>query len=409
MKKFVSVLLALVLTLVCCFSAFAQEVETEELTPEEIHEKRQKIIDKAMNQYDAMGGVVIIIKNGAVDEEFYFGYADKKTKTLVDEYTAFKIASITKMVTAIGVLQLVESGKLDLDADLSKLFGFTFRNPYYKEIPLTLRMLMTHTTGLNATTVDYNKAIQGKADPTLEYMFSSSRAKKQFLKMEPGSKYSYSNLGGGMLGSIIELCTGMTIDEYMTKNVFEPLGINAHYQAGLFDDSTQIAKIYNMPKRTLNLDPSLNRDVYTEPDWQHDFTYTAGGLIISGPDLAKILIMLCDGGEYNGVRLLKQETVAEMTTLQNERFSVSGTSDRGLNMNIITDYQVDNRTMYGHQGKAYEMLCAAYFDPTDRSGVVVLSNGCDNTNVRNYVNMFGRIMMKRAYEMLDEDYPEDAK
>ena len=119
-------------------------------------------------------------------------------------------------------------------------------------------------------------------------------------------------------------------------------------------------------------------------------------------------MLLCDGGEYNGVRLLKKETVEEMMTVQNERGSVTGKSEHGLNMNIITDYQVDNRTMYGHQGKAYGMLCAAYYDPTDRSGVVVLNNGCDNTNVRNYVNMFGRIMMKRVYEMLDSDYPEDA-
>jgi len=123
-------------------------------------------------------------------------------------------------------------------------------------------------------------------------------------------------------------------------------------------------------------------------------------LFISAPDLAKILIMLCDNGIYQDTRILNASTAREMRTLQSGRGSVHGTANRGLYMNIITNHQVEGRTLYGHGGKANGMLCAAYFDPLDRTGVVMLTNGCNNSPVYQHVGLLGRRILQICYDTL---------
>ena len=90
-----------------------------------------------------------------------------------------------------------------------------------------------------------------------------------------------------------------------------------------------------------------------------------------------------------------------MRTPQNDRESVFCQSGRGLFLNIIENYQVEGRTMYGHGGLALGMLCAAYFDPTDRTGVVMLTNGCDNQKSYHGVGALGRVVMAAIYGDLE--------
>ena len=117
---------------------------------------------------------------------------------------------------------------------------------------------------------------------------------------------------------------------------------------------------------------------------------TAGGL-------ARLLVALCDDGVVGDARLLLPDTARLMRTPQNGLGSVSCQSGRGLFVNILTDDQVEGRTLYGHGGKAYGMLCAAYFDPTDRTGVVMLTNGCSLKSVHNGVGMLGRLVCTLCY------------
>jgi len=100
------------------------------------------------------------------------------------------------------------------------------------------------------------------------------------------------------------------------------------------------------------------------------------------------------------VRILQPETVAMMRTTQNNIGSVTCESGVGLNLNIIQNKLVSGRTLYGHQGKAYGMICAAYCDPTDGSGVVLLTNGCDNSTV-NSVARIARDVITAAYKIID--------
>ena len=360
-------------------------------------------LERIFKSYSTLGACVVIIENGEIT--FTYCYGERRTGgDPITSGTGFQVGSISKLVANIGLMQLVEDGKAGLEDELGDLLGFPVRNPAYPNTPITLRQLMSHTAGLRDSGY-YQEALNGQPRPLSE-LFSGNRQQFTFhSKVEAGVRREYSNFGGGLIGSLIEKLSGQTLDAYMTQNVFAPLGITAGFQASLLPQSMPLADMFLMPERRLAKELRADPTHETRPDPARHYFLTAGKLIITAPDLAKILIALCDGGIYGDVRLLKESTVAEMTARQNHRGSVACESGHGLFMNIITDDQVEGRTMYGHGGKANGMLCAAYFDPTDRTGVVMLTNGCRNRSVYNGVGMLGRAVLRVCYgEIIERDH-----
>ena len=145
---------------------------------------------------------------------------------------------------------------------------------------------------------------------------------------------------------------------------------------------------------------SADDTVVAQASPQTDYVYSAGKLVLSAPDLAKLVIVLCDGGIYEETRVLKESSVALMRTVQNQIGSVTCDSGWGLDMSILKDTMVEGRTLYGHGGKANGMLCTAYFDPTDRTGVVMLTNGCRNRKTYQGVGMLSLLTVRLCYTEL---------
>ena len=144
--------------------------------------------------------------------------------------TAFQVGSISKMVACIGLLQLMDEQGVSLDDELGDVLGYEVRNPYYPEVPVTLRQLMTHTASLRDAS-DYDDALEGDGLPLKTLL--AERARAVFSRSEPGHERVYSNFGGGLIGPLIEALSGMTLDDYMAQNVFEPLGVTAAYHTNL--------------------------------------------------------------------------------------------------------------------------------------------------------------------------------
>ncbi len=379
----------------------ADEADLAQLVADPQKDLREKL-NEVFRRYTTMGASVAFIQNGKVT--FTHVYGDRlRNEAPVTEDTAFQVGSIGKMVVGIGLMQLVEQGKAGLDDDIGGILGFPIRNPHFPDVPITLRQVMSHTASLRDNGF-YQAALYGRGEP-LSQLFVRERLSYLFYSdIQPGSRYEYSNFGGGIAGSLLEKLSGQTVDDYMKEHVFGPLGITAGYQAALLPESLFLADMYEMPSKrrikTLREDPT--RIVTPQPE--KDYILTAGKLIISAPDLAKLLAMLCEGGVYQGTTLLKGKTVLEMTSPQGGRGSVAGACANGLFMNIIENNQVEGRLMFGHGGKANGMLCAAYFDPKDRTGVVMLTNGCNNRKTYNRVGMLGRAVMRVCYgELLDPD------
>lgn len=363
------------------------------------HAARQQAFDRVLGAYQTMGGSIALVKDGRIIDTFQYGRANRADNTPVTSETHFRIASVTKMVSAIGVLQLMERGDIALDGDISDIFPYEIRNPYYPDTPITLRQIMSHTATLDD---DYHYARAVNGDITrLRHVFDGNYTSYNFMRREPGSVSVYSNFGGGMLGSIIEELSGCTVDEYMQCYVFNPLGITAGYHTPCMPIDTPIARVYNVASTGMTLDPMSFEDEHWDPEPELNYTHTAGALVISAEGMAKLLIALIGDGSSYGVQLLQPETVAQMRLRQNNIGSVTCDSDRGLNMNIIENKLVSGRTLYGHQGKAYGMICAAYGDPIDGTGVVLLTNGCDTSTVDS-VARIARAVISQAYTYFEE-------
>lgn len=392
MKRILALLLVLLLPSVAVAADYCDCPDAE------THAARQEAFDKVLYGYDTMGASIALIRNGQIVDTFQYGRANRADNVPVTSDTHFRIASVTKMVSAIGALQLVERGDLTLDGDIAEIFPFDMRNPYYPDTPITLRQIMTHTASLKDD-YHYKKATDGEIT-LLRHVMDGNYTQNNYFRREPGTKSDYSNFGGGLLGSIIEELSGFTIDEYMQLNVFSPLGITAGYHTPCLPEGTYVARVYNTESTGMTLDPMAKEDEHWDPEPELNYVHTAGAMLISAEGLAKILIALAGDGSVDGVQILAPETVQAMRTRQDNIGSVTCDSGRGLNLNIITDRLVRGRTLYGHQGKAYGMICAAYFDPNDQTGVVLLTNGCDTSTV-DTVARIARAVIAKGYEYFE--------
>ncbi len=385
MKRWIAALLALMMLLPA--PGLAQE------PPEELKTQLNRLFD----QYDTMGACVAVFQNGEITYTYTYGTRTNGGDAVTPD-SLFQVGSISKLVGNMGLMQLLTELDISLDTDISQILGFPIRHPEYPDLPITLRQVMTHTAALRENSA-YDAALDGDGK-ALNELFSGDWAAASFIPhQKPGTKSVYSNLGGGLIGVLIEQLSGQTLDDYMREHVFEPLGITAAYQPALLPEDAPLCDLYQMPQRRLSKSLREETFFYTEPDPLHHYYLTAGKLVISAPDLCKLLIALCDGGVVGDVRILDASAVREMCTVQNDRWSVACESGRGLFMNIYTDKQVEGRTLYGHGGKAHGMLCAAYFDPSDRTGVVMLTNGCRNQPMRQGVGLLGRKVLTAVYDL----------
>lgn len=315
----------------------------------------------------AVNGIVLIGKQETPLYRYAYGFTDKSKGLPVTEETVFKVASVTKMVSAIGVMRLAEQGKIGLDAPLSRVLGEGFFNPYFPEDPITLRQALSHTSSLLPGT-PYAPAPRWENDAKRASCFS---------KEKPGSQYIYANIDGGLLGSVMEALSGQSLNTYMTENVFAPLGITAAYSAALLPEDAPLSGTY-----TTDGQRYITASGYREQDADYDDTCdpenhyhaTVGSLYISAGGLLKLCMMLSGEGTLDGIRILQDATVRAMRQDQRvlENSSVTGKSPYGLGL-----FRLENRglTWYGHQGRWKGMVCDVFFERESHTAVVFIANG----------------------------------
>ena len=366
MKKVFIRLLSLLLCLSCALS-LAEDANTADLDAQ---------CGKIFKSYQAVGATLLVGRGDQLLYQRNYGYANRKDKQPVDDNTYFILASVSKFVTGIHVMQLVEQGLLDLDEDISLYLGYPVKNPYHKKTPLTLRTLMTHTSSLNAGAA-YSRYMKRGLEELISY--EQKNTKSNFYDEVPGSKYRYSNFGAGVLGSIIESVTGKNVNDSITEDLFAPLGIDAAYSASLLnspDDVTYLytagaASTYRSRSKSLAMDwdPSVNANKH--------YRITHGSLWIRGRDLFRLAVMMCNQGQLEGRQVLQPETVAEMMSAQQGKGVVTADTPYGLCVHRESTMLKD-RLVYGHQGMVEDILCNVYFEPQSGFIFVLLTNGCNN-------------------------------
>ena len=336
-------------------------------------------IKAIMEQSKVMGLSVAVVKNNKVIYTHSFGYKNFETKEALTDDCLFRIASISKSFSATSIMQLIEQKKLSLSTDLSDLVGFKIRNPKYPETVITLEMALSHLSSINDSqgyfTLD---AINPVKNPNWASCYNA---------YEPGTQYQYCNLNFNMVGTIIEKIAGERFDQYVKHHVLDPLGLYGGYCVDSLDKS-RFASIYEYNKDSAKFiaspmayaPRSAEIGNYTMGYTTPIFSPT-GGMKINATDLAKYMIMHSRQGKLNGVRIISKKSAKAMQTARSQ--------EEGYGLAIMTtDKLIPGKTLKGHTGSAYGLYSAMFFQPKEKFGIVVISNGCDP----NYTNGFNSVI-----------------
>lgn len=339
-----------------------------------------------VKQFDMVGSNVLFLDNNGNSEIVSVGCANLEKKTLLHKDSIFRIASISKIIVAIGVLKLYEDGLVDLDEDLSKYLGFTVRNPLYPNDLITLRMLLTQTSSIIDDGIYDNGVYKGydgsnctdEYIPLIELLTPKSKHfYKGYSEFKPGTTFIYSNLGCGILACVCEKVTNKYFPEYIKEVLLNKLDIKSGFRL------EDIAEIDNLVGHYLyeNNQFKLYRDYSSFKEVQclkyplgDNYRGVAGGLYISAPNLAKIMSMLMNKGIYKNVKILKESTVIEMEKVQWEGVPTDPTyRKKGLQM-IIMD-QFTKEPLKGHFGNAYGLRSFMLYN--SNGGIIFLCNGAN--------------------------------
>jgi CubicO group peptidase (beta-lactamase class C family) len=273
-----------------------------------------------VDQGEIAGAVTVVGRKDAILSFEAVGYANLEKQTPLKKDALFRIASMTKPITAIAIMMLQEEGKLNIDDPVEKhLPEFKGQMLVVERKPdslalkkpsrsITLKDLLTHTSGLPGQYPEGIRNLYVTRDRTLaESILAISQ---QPLTFEPGTKWSYCNPGIDTLGRVIEVSSGMPFEDFLEGRIFHPLGITdtLFYPEG--ELRQRIAGLYE--KKDGKLRQTASSIIGPAASAKHPIP--AGGLYSTGADLAKLYQMLLNGGEGNGRRILKPESVKLMTT-----------------------------------------------------------------------------------------------
>ena len=254
----------------------------------------------ALARGDIAGAVVVVVKDGQVLLQKGYGYADAKEQKPVDpENTLFRPGSVSKLFTWTAVMQQVERGKLDLDADVNQYLDFEIP-PGPGGKPITLRNIMTHTSGFEETVME----LITTDITTLPKLGDIVKGRIPARIFEPGTTPAYSNYATGLAGHLVERTSGQSFDDYLDQNIFGPLGMTK----SSFRQPLPEALLANMSKGY-----KLGSD--DKPgDYELIGLAPAGSLASTGADMAKFMIAHLQKGAYGENRILSAETADQMHT-----------------------------------------------------------------------------------------------
>lgn len=319
-------------------------------------------VQDKMQAQDIPALSVLVFREGEILHERLFGKANLAQGTALTAEHLFLLASVSKVVTAVALLQLHEDGHFQLDDPINGHLPFEVKVPGH-DTDITFRMLLTHTSGIADGSALDGQYYYGQDSPVAlvgfmeDYLVPGGQyynAGDNFYDFKPGTQHEYSNSGSALIGVLVEFISGMGFNEYCKANIFGPL---------------------DMGDTFWRLD-EINQPIATPYDWangshqpiQHyTFTdYPNGGLRSTARDLFKLLSTLAMGGSSSNVQLLQPATVAAMRTPQ-----IPGIDGQaGLHFFLMDSAN----GLWGHDGGEQGVSTTMAFHPGDKTGAIILTN-----------------------------------
>ncbi|PIV50609.1 MAG: hypothetical protein COS19_03790 [Flavobacteriaceae bacterium CG02_land_8_20_14_3_00_34_13] len=331
---------------------------------------------RELNKKSKLSGFAVSIVNA--DSILYlksFGYENINAKKKFSTEDRFYIASISKTFIGIGLMKLVEEGKLELSTPINTILPFPVINPYYPESKITIEHLAQHTSSISDGNIEskswyldnkltLSKKAIGKIAYSSFYSWQKNKktslgeflsesltlqgklySKKRFSKSKPGEYYEYSNLGAALAAYIIEIKMGISYDKYIEKFVTTELG----FEQGVWR---------HLPFSKL---PTSYFQTKIETPNHIPILYPTGGMLLSCDELSKYLIEMIKGFNGNSI-ILTPKSFQNMMTSQNGNNSELG---------IFWELKGDN---IGHNGGNYGVTCLMSFDRTTGTGKIFITN-----------------------------------
>ena len=365
--------------------------------PEQNHFSSERLqrIDKLVQQYiDSnwiAGAIAIVAHDGNIVYHKAIGYDDKEKNKLLQKDAIWRIASQTKAITSVAVMMLFENGKILLDEPISKyipefkkpvvLDKFNKADTTYTTIPakreITIRDLLTHTSGVGYAQIgsETMNAIYSKAGVVggigLKGGLLADNIKKLGslpLVHQPGEKFTYG-LNTDILGYLVEVVSGLSLDQFFRKNIFEPLGMKDTYFYIPKEKQSRLAMLHSDDKtkhvvntaEVITVNGTFYRD-YPILDGG-SFYSGGGGLVSTAYDYAIFMQMLLNGGDYNGKHILSRNTIRLMTTSQTNNLGITF----GLGFQVVTDGDAAKNTTSPGSFAWGGMFASSYWiDPKEK-------------------------------------------
>jgi CubicO group peptidase (beta-lactamase class C family)/D-alanyl-D-alanine dipeptidase len=365
-------LLAILLALSGCTRYSPDVGPRVDYTP--IAEKLEKLIIHEMQDKDLPALSIALVDDETIVWARGFGMADPEEKIPATAETVYRVGSVSKLFTDVGIMQLVERGEFDLDTSITTyLPQFQPHRPFEK--PITLRQLMSHRAGLVREPPVGNYF--DDTAPTLAQTVASLNSTE--LVYEPEARVKYSNAGIGVVGYVLELTQAQPFAKYLKRAVLEPLGLK---------------------KSAFEPEPAIIKDLAKAYMWTYDGrTFEAptfqlgmapaGSMYSTAVDLGRFMIVLFKGGRGPGGQLLKPETLEKMWTPQ---FVGSGQkSGFGIGFAIS---EMQGQCRIGHGGAIYGFATELAALPEAKLGAVVVTTmDCANSVVTRIANYALELML----------------
>ena len=342
-----------------------------------MYKKVMAALEEVAKERGAVGLSAAATSGGKLVFEGALGFRDKSQGLPATPDTIYRMASVTKHISAMTLMALVDEGKVKLDEDISVYLGYTVRNPHWPDVPITLRQLMTHTSTL-VERGSYNRILAGEM-PALrlsEVLIPGSPGDDldNWLPDRPGTRYDYSSFGSGVMGAVGECVTGIRFAELVRQRIFEPLRLEdatldadtlgglevaVSDAAGSTIDAEWLKKSLENKKRLCALPVG------------EAYRSAQGNGYMRAQDLLTVTQALLYGGVSGGVRILSENSVKEMCMVQfDDGFIRTG-------LNLMHYGHLAPQLLIGHYGRAFGALAIFMFDPEEKKAAAVLCNGAD--------------------------------
>lgn len=297
------------------------------------------------------GAVTVVVGPDGIIRQDAVGYADVANKTPMKEDSVFWIASMTKPITAVAFMMLVDEGKVSLDDPVNKYIP-SMNNLWVvksksdtavtlekQKRPITLRHLLSHTSGLPFLTPLLTKDLASLSPENVVLTFTMNP-----LLFQPGEGYQYSNEGIDTIGRVIEIVSGMPYEKFLQTRIFDPLGMK---ETTFFPNAAQLKRLakYYGPNAEKNGLEEVSLPFLELPfDRSCRYPEAGGGLFSTGPDLARFCQMLLNEGALDGKRYI---SVAALNELRKKQ---TGNQKDNYGLGFAVDH--DGRVAFGHGGAA---------------------------------------------------------